>query len=127
VSAGIERISGVESVLVSLNRGVAEVKLKPGNTVHPERIHDVVRDKGFTPKQAKVVVHGDVTVAGGKLRFKVSGTDQVYDLQIDPKVGLSASEVQKRGDKILILEGVIPAPASGQGKFIRLIQIKTLP
>ncbi|HZO52963.1 MAG TPA: hypothetical protein VFB63_09610, partial [Bryobacteraceae bacterium] len=63
----------MESVDVSLNRGLATVKLKPGNTVKPQDLWETVRKNGFTPKETSVVVRGDVE--GRKL--KVTGTNQV--------------------------------------------------
>ena len=58
VSVAVKKIDGVESVEVTLNRGHAEIKLKPGNRVRIEQIWEAVRKQGLTPKEARVVVRG---------------------------------------------------------------------
>jgi copper chaperone CopZ len=78
VSVAIQKIDGVASVEVSLKGGFADVKLKPGNRVDPERIRQVARDNGFTPKGAAVKVAGEVVERGGKPALAVAGLDLVY-------------------------------------------------
>ncbi|MDQ6760621.1 MAG: heavy-metal-associated domain-containing protein, partial [Acidobacteriota bacterium] len=48
VRVALKKFSGVESVDVSLNKGLATVKLKPGNSVEPQQFWDAVRKDGFT-------------------------------------------------------------------------------
>ena len=60
VSVDIKRFSGVEVVDMSLNKGLAGVKLKPGNTVAPGDFWEAIRKDGFTPKETRVVVRGVV-------------------------------------------------------------------
>ena len=86
VRGALKKIPGVESVDVSLNKGLASVKLKPGNTVKPEEFWEAVRKNGFTPKETTVLVRG--AVQGGKLR--VTGTNQLLDLTPDLENDLKA-------------------------------------
>ena len=44
------KFSGVESADVSLNKGLATVKLKPGNTIRPSEFWEAIRKNGNTPK-----------------------------------------------------------------------------
>ena len=81
VRGALKKFPGVESVEVSLNKGLAVVKLKPGNTVKPEEFWDAVRKNGFTPKETTVLVRGELQ--GGK--FRVTGTGQRFDLASDPQ------------------------------------------
>ena len=85
VRGALKKFSGVESVDVSLNKGLAIVKLKPGNTVMPEPFWEAMRKNGFTPKETSVVVRGDVLSTGGKMQLKVTGTSRTYDLLADTK------------------------------------------
>lgn len=85
VRGALKKFPGVESVDVSLNQGVARVKLSPGNAVYVEQFWDAVRKNGFTPRQTHVVVHGAVLVTRGKLLLKVTGTSRSYELVSDPK------------------------------------------
>jgi copper chaperone CopZ len=42
VRGALKKFAGVESVEVSLNKGLAAVKLKPGNSVTPDQFWDAV-------------------------------------------------------------------------------------
>jgi len=100
VRGALKKFSGVESVEVSLNKGLATVKLKPGNIVQPQEFWEAVRRNGFTPKETRVVVRGEVTNAG-RLQFKVSGTNQIFELKADPKMFNEAV------GKIIVIDGVL--------------------
>ena len=93
VRGALKKLPGVESVEVSLNKGVAAVKLKPGNTLRPEEFWEAVRNNGFTPKQTTVLVRGDVQ--GGK--FRVTGTSQLFDLAPDPLKALAGKTITVQG------------------------------
>ena len=82
VRGALKKNPGVDSVDVSLNKGLATVKLKPGNNVQPQQFWETVRRNGFTPKETRVVVRGQIT--GEKLN--VTGSGQIFDLQADPKL-----------------------------------------
>jgi hypothetical protein len=100
----------VESVDVSLNKGMATVKLKPGNTLTVEQFWQTVRQNGFTPKETSVVVRGDVLQAGGKLQLKVSGGNGTYELATDAKVPKAIEEVKRQIGNTVTLEGTfVPA------------------
>ena len=106
VSVDLKRFAGVEAVDVSLNKGSAAVKLKPGNTVAPGDFWEAIRKDGFTPKETRVVVRG--VVEGGK--FKVTGTSQSYDLAADPETPRIMDEVGKYAGNIVTIDGrLIPA------------------
>jgi copper chaperone CopZ len=100
VRGALKKFSGVESVEVSLNKGLATVKLKPGNTLQPHEFWEAVRKNGFTPKETHVVVRGEVTNAG-RLQFKVTGTNQLFDLKGDPK------PFNEAVGKAVIIDGVL--------------------
>ena len=80
VRGALQKFDDVDSVEVSLNKGLATVKLKPGNKIQPQQFWLAIHSNGFTPKNTHVVVRGDIVIAGGKPQLKVSGLDQVYDL-----------------------------------------------
>jgi len=101
VRGGIRKVPGVESVEVSLNKGTATVKLKPGNTVKPSDLWETVRNNGFTPKETLVVVRGAFL---GK-KFKVSGTNQEFEAVADPKNPNLLGESQFRNSKDLVIRG----------------------
>jgi copper chaperone CopZ len=100
VRGALRKVPGVESVEVSLNKGLATVKLKPGNIVQPQEFWETVRKNGFTPKETRVVVRGEVTNAG-RPQFKVTGTNQIFDLKGDPKLFNEAV------GKTVLIDGVL--------------------
>jgi len=108
VSVALKKIPGVESVETSLNQGKALVRLKPGNSVRLDDLIQRVRDNGFTPKQATVTVRGELVSDGGKLRLKVLGIDQTYDLI--PSAASGGGDLGKQAGKVIAVEGSIPEP-----------------
>ncbi len=101
VRGALKKIPGVESVEVSLNKGLAVVKLKPGNTAKLEEFWETVRKNGFTPKETSVLVRGDVQ--DGKLR--VAGTNQMFDLAPEPKSPQALEEIKSQMGKTVIVQG----------------------
>ena len=103
VRGAIKKFSGVETVDVSLNKGLATVKLKAGNTLKPDDLWQTIRKNGFTPKDTSVIVRGEVQ--GGKL--KVSGTNQVFDLAPDPKNPRALEELKAHGGTQVTVQGLL--------------------
>src|SRR5690349_15932846 len=99
VRVALMKIPGVESAEVSLNKGLATVKLKPGNTVRPIQFWEAIRKNGNTPKATRVTVRGEVV---GGTRFQVSGTGEVFEIQ-------AASAMRQQ------LQGVIGKTVSVEG------------
>jgi len=92
---------------VSLNKGVATVKLKPGNKLTVEQFWEAVRNNGFTPKDTRVVVRGEICQSAGRLQLKVTETNRTYELVSDPKVPKAIEDVKRQMGKTLIIEGTL--------------------
>lgn len=90
------KLPGVESVDVSLERALAEIRLRAGNTVTLAQIREIVKNNGFTPKAASVTVVGNVTERGGKPALSVTGTGVVLLLAPDPKQPNAYKELENR-------------------------------
>jgi copper chaperone CopZ len=102
VRVALKKISGVDSVDVSLNKGLATIKLKPGNEIRPEEFWETIRRNGFTPKAAHVLVRGEVL--GGGDQFKVSGTDELFQYKADAKV---SPQLKAAIGKTVMVEGAL--------------------
>jgi len=74
VKVAVQKVDGVESVQLSLERAEADIRLKPENRVSLDQFRRIVKGNGFEPREAKVSVVGSVRNAGGKLTFEVPGT-----------------------------------------------------
>ena len=122
VDVALKKVAGVESVEVSLNKGLATVKLKPGNTVSVPQLWELIHKNGYTPKATVVSVRGELANVNGRLQLKVSGTKDTLALVADPKNAAAYSEATKKLGQTVIVQGVmVPAqrfesagPASGQ-------------
>jgi hypothetical protein len=66
-----------------------------------------ILDDAFTPKDARVAVVGDLISQGGKLRFKVAGTNEVFPVAPAPHASW-----QKQSGKPLLVNGLISEPAN---------------
>jgi copper chaperone CopZ len=58
VSTGLKKLDGVEKVDVSLEQGLAKIKLKPQNKVTLVAIQTIIKKNGFSPKSANVKLRG---------------------------------------------------------------------
>jgi copper chaperone CopZ len=84
VRVAIQKFQGVESAEVSLNKGLATVKLKPGNAIRPAELWDAIRKNGNTPKLTRVTVRGEVLATGNQL--KVSGSGETFEMKATAQI-----------------------------------------
>lgn len=90
------KVSGVEAVEVSLERAIAAIRLRAGNAVTLTQIREIVKNNGFTAKDATVTVVGTLIERGGKPALNVSGTNTVILLAPDPKQPGAYKDVESR-------------------------------
>ena len=115
----MKKMAGIEKVEPRLNEGKAIIKLKAGNQVRFDDLVKVVRDKAFTPKEARITVQGELLSGGAKPQLKLSGTNEVYDL-----TGPAVAELKKFAGKTLLIDGIIPAPKDKA--YLKVIQLKSV-
>jgi hypothetical protein len=111
VRVSLKPVAGVESVDVSLEKGLAAVKMRPGNTVTLKQLQDAVTKNGFTMKQSNAVIAGTVLVSDGKAQLRVSGSNDVLLLIPDSQDVPNAAAIQ---GKSLVIAGTIPEAAKGK-------------
>lgn len=102
VRVALMKFSGVESADVSLNKGLATVKLKPGNNIRPSQFWEAIRKNGNTPKSTRIQVRGQV-MAGGN-QFKVSGSEEVFELKAASSL---LAQLKDAAGKTVTLEGML--------------------
>jgi copper chaperone CopZ len=111
------KIDGVETVTISLQRAVADIRMREGNRVTIEQIRQMVRRSGFTPREASVTVIGSAVERGGAPAIAVSGIDQVLivNVQRSDAAALKAVEDARRAAPSVESEitGTLE-PAAGQ-------------
>ncbi len=74
----VRKLEGIESVTVSLERASAAIALRPGNRITLPQLRQIIKNNGFTAKEATVTVAGTVIERGGKPALSVTGTDIVW-------------------------------------------------
>jgi copper chaperone CopZ len=107
VHVALKKVPGVESVEVSLNKGLATVKLKPGNTVSVPQFWQLLHDQGYTPKATVVSVRGELAESQGHVQLKVTGTKDTLTLAPDPKNPGALSEASKKLGQSVTVQGVM--------------------
>lgn len=111
MSVSLKSISGVDSVNVSLAKGLAAVKMKPGNTTTLKQLQIAITKNGFTMKQSAVTVIGTAVVDSGKAQLKVSGSNETVDLIPDGQVPPIANSLN---GKSVLVDGFVPETTKGQ-------------
>jgi copper chaperone CopZ len=102
VRVALMKFPGVESADVSLNKGLATVKLKPGNTVRPREFWEAIRKNGNTPRITRITVRGEVLAGGNQL--KVSGSDEVFELKNAPPL---AQQLKNAPGRSVTIDGTL--------------------
>ena len=96
---------------VSLEKGLAVVKMKPGNTTTLKQLNEAITKNGFTMKDSTATVAGTVTTVDGKTVLRVSGSNDLF--QLAPHSASSPSAASLVG-KNAVVDGTIPE--AGRGK-----------
>lgn len=103
-------IPGVTAVSVDLNTGLVDITLAPNNGADMRQFNKAVEQNGFTHKDAKVVVRGQITGSASAPYLEVSGTRDRYALT--PQ-GTSADVAGLMG-KTVTVEGTVPQSKRGK-------------
>jgi len=107
VHVALKKVSGVDSVDVSLNKGLATVKLKPGNAVSVQQLWQLIHQQGYTPKSTTVSARGDLENSPHGLQLKVSGTNQIIALAPDAKNGTAYADATKKVGHTVLVQGTM--------------------
>jgi len=111
VRVSLKSVSGVDSVDVSLEKGLAEVKMKPGNTATLKQLNEAITKNGFTMKDSTATIAGTVVTTGGKATLRVSGSNEL--LQLEAQSPAMAGVVPMAG-KTVVVDGTIPEGVKGK-------------
>jgi hypothetical protein len=110
VRVSLMSVNGVASVEVSLEKGLAAVKLKPGNSVTLQQIQNAITKNGFTMKQSHLIAAGKVIQAGSGAKFQISGSNETLAL-VPESSGVSAPSATVA---TAIVDGTIPEAVKGK-------------
>jgi hypothetical protein len=121
VRVSLKAVPGVDSVSVSLEKGLATVSFKPGNTTTIKQLRDAIEKNGFTMKQSEISAIGKVLNTAGRPQFAITGSNDV--LQLIPEEHNSGN-VQAFAGKTVRVEGVVPE--AGKGKTPDTLRSRSL-
>jgi hypothetical protein len=100
VRVSLKAVTGVDNVNVSLEKGLATVTLKPGNTTTLKQLQGAIAKNGFTMKQSEATVIGTLLSAGGKLQLQISGSNDVLQLVPAAQGGVDLASMTGKTVKI---------------------------
>jgi copper chaperone CopZ len=107
VNAGLKKVAGVDSVEVSLNKGLATVKMKPGNNITIQQLWKLIHSQGYTPKATTVLVRGDLAGTPDKVQLKVPESGEVIALTADPAHADAFALAGKQIGRATVVRGVM--------------------
>ena len=107
----LKSVSGVDSVDVSLAKGLASVSMKPGNTASLKQLQEAISKNGFTMKDSPAIISGAVVVTNGKTQLQISGSHELLTLVPESQ---SSSDVTPLSGKSVLVEGTIPEATKGK-------------
>jgi copper chaperone CopZ len=120
VRVSLKSVAGVDTVNVSLEKGLASATLKPGNTATLKQLNDAIAKNGFTMKQSEATIDGQVVEEGGKLKLQISGSNDKLDLVAEAGAPSADNLIGKNVE----VSGTLPeAP---KGKTPEVIRYRTV-
>jgi hypothetical protein len=111
VRVSLKSVPGVDSVDVSLEKGLAVVKMKPGNTATLKQLNNAITKNGFTMKDSTANVAGTVIETDGNAMLTVSGSNDL--LKLTPQSTSAPNAVSMVGKTVLVVGAI---PEAGKGK-----------
>ena len=107
----LKSVSGVDSVDVSLEKGLAYVKMKPGNAATLRQLQEAITKNGFTMKPSNVSVSGKIVTTNGQSQLQVSGSNDLVILIPDTP---QSAYIALLGGKPVLVEGTLEEAAKGK-------------
>lgn len=107
----LKSVSGVDSVDVSLEKGLASVKMKPGNAATFKQLQEAITKNGFAMKPSNVSVVGKIVTVNGHPQLQVSGSNDLVSLIPENP---QTANVTSMADKSVLVEGTLNEAAKGK-------------
>lgn len=111
VRVSLKSVSGVDTVEVSLEKGLAVVKMKPGNTTQLKQLNVAITKNGFTMKDSRAIVVGTVVVTDGNATLRVAGSNETLQLVAQSGAALTVTSLV---GKTVAVQGTIPEGVKGR-------------
>lgn len=99
------------SAEVSLDDGEVRVSLEEDNRLRLDRLRQVIRDQGFTPRQAEIEAEGIIDRADGGLLFRTPDGAVVLEVSGEPAL---EDDLELLVGEVVLLRGRVEEPAWGR-------------
>jgi copper chaperone CopZ len=113
VRVALKAVNGVESVDISLNKGLATVELKDGNTVTMKQLQAAIDRNGYSTKQSSVTAIGQLSFNDNRWILRVSGSNEEFALTPD---GHAKPLDNNLSGKVVTVVGTMPELPKGKGQ-----------
>jgi len=114
-------VNGVASVEVSLEKGLAVVKLKPGNSTTLKQLQQAITKNGFTMKESQIVAAGKLVRGSSGSQIQISGSNDLVNLAPESSI---AAPLAAPDSGTFVVEGNLLEAA--KGKTPDVIRYKSL-
>jgi hypothetical protein len=111
VRVSLKSVAGVDAVDVSLEKGLASVKMKPGNAATLKQLQEAITKNGFTMKPSNVIVVGKIVAVNSQPQLQVSGSNDLVNLI--PDTAQAGNPNATVGKKVFV-EGTLNEAAKGK-------------
>lgn len=118
----VEEIDGVTEASVSLNDGEVVVTLSEDNGVTLRHLREVIRDGGFTPREADVRVRGEALHREDGWFLRVPNSGALHPLVAPPPV---LETLEARGTDPVVVQGRIEEGDGGSETPIQVVAVQT--
>ena len=122
------KLDGVASVDVSLERGLADVTLRAGNSLTIDQLRTTIKRNGFVPGSATVEVAGRLVTRGAGVAIAITGSTAVLTLAPDPDNAAVMKDVGARAAggaaPSVVLTGLLVAGTKADGDRIEVRSVK---
>lgn len=121
VRVSLKSVSGTDSVNVSLEKGLASVAMKPGNTATLKQLQQAITKNGFTMKPSEVSAAGKILVTDGRPQLQVSGSGDIVNLTPDNPQN---ADISALAGKSVLVDGILNE--AGKGKAPDTIRYRSI-
>ena len=126
VRVAIQKIEGVESVTLSLERAEADIRLRRDNRVSLDQFRRIAKANGFEPRQATVTAVGTVREVDGELAFEVSGVPAPLLVVADRSAPSAYQQLKSAWDSKRPARSRSSEPSKSKGDGIEQIAVASV-
>ena len=126
----LKKIEGVSKVKINIDKGIATLTNKEGESISVERLNDVVDDAGFTPRQIPARVVGTVENHGGTLVLRNRSSDFMFILKKNDQLQKLRKEIENSKNQIRVeglLAYVVPQEHHGHPYTLTVERFEVIP